>query len=322
MGRISVLREEKSILREEKKITGKTIKEKAAKKQTVRTEEKRQKEESLEPQYFRSATGEVTVNYRVYYMSRMEKVLYFLLAFAVGGAVGYLFYGGIAKDSYGSPTAVTYVLNIVIVFLCGGISGKLFLPIRTQQILNSRQKKLKSQFRDMLEALSTSLGSGKNVPESFSGAYADLKNQYEEGAFILKELETIDRGIINGVNLEELISDFGNRSGCQDISDFAGVFEVCYRRGGNIKETIQNTCQILSDKMGVAEEIETTVTGSKNEQYIMLVMPIGLVGMIKLSSPDFAANFVTLSGIIATTIAIVLFTASYFVGKKLLDIKI
>lgn len=297
-------------------------KEKKVKEKKAKTKEKKLKEENLEPQYLRSATGEVTINYRVYYMSQMEKAVYFLLAFVVGGAVGYLFYGGIAKDSYGNPTAVTYVLNTIVVILCGGIVGKIFLPIRTQQILNSRQKKLKSQFRDMLEALSTSLGSGKNVPESFSGAYSDLKNQYEEGAFILKELETIENGITNGINLEDLISDFGNRSGCPDIIDFAGVFEVCYRRGGNIKETIQNTCQILSDKMGVAEEIETTVTGSKNEQYIMLVMPIGLVGMIKMCSPDFAANFVTPSGIIATTIAIVFFAASYLVGKKLLDIKI
>lgn len=291
-------------------------------KKTKKRKGKEKPEIVLEPQYYRSATGEKTLNYHVYYMSQIEKILYFIFAFAAGAAVGYLFYGGIGKNEFGEPTTVTFILNTAVIIVCGTLAGKLFLPVRNLQILNSRQRKLKSQFRDMLEALSTSLGSGQNVQEAFRTAYEDLSNQYDEGAFILHELKIINSGVRNGVNIEELINDLGKRSACTDIEDFASVFEVCYRRGGNIRETIHNTCQIIADKMTVAQEIETTVTGSKNEQYIMLIMPIALVGMIKMSSEDFAANFVTPSGILSTTIAIVLFIASYFLGKKLLDIKV
>lgn len=275
-----------------------------------------------EPQFYKSATGDVTINYRVYYLSAAEKIGYFLVGFLAGGAVGYLFYGGIGKDSYGDPTMLTYILNTVVVAVCGILTGRVLLPIRQQQILESRQSRLKSQFRDMLEAISTSMGSGKNVPESFLAAYHDLKNQYEEDAFILQELKIINTGLENGINIEVLLSDFGNRSGCADIQDFAGVFDICYRRGGNIKETIQNTCSILGDKMNIMEEIQTTVAGSKNEQYIMLVMPILLIGLIKVTSPEFAANFATPAGIAATTIGVIMFVASYFVGKKLLSIKV
>lgn len=298
------------------------MKKEKKKKESSKAKKEKKTEKMQEPQYYRSVTGEKTLNYHVYYMSVLEKIVYFVLAFAAGAAIGYLFYGGIGKDEYGDPTTLTYILNTVIMVGCGMVSGRLFLPVRNQQILNSRQRKLKSQFRDMLEALSTSLGSGENIQESFRNAYGDLENQYEEGTFILQELKIINNGVVNGVNIEELISDFGRRSACPDIEDFASVFEVCYRRGGNIRETIRNTCQIIVDKMAVAQEIETTVTGSKNEQYVMLVMPVCLVGMIKLSSAEFAENFVTVSGIISTTIAIALFIASYFVGRKLLDIKV
>ena len=41
-----------------------------------------------EPQYYLSATNIPTYNYKVYYMSVMEKILYFILAFAVGAATG------------------------------------------------------------------------------------------------------------------------------------------------------------------------------------------------------------------------------------------
>lgn len=292
----------------------KVKKEKAGKKQKAQEEQ--------EPQYYRSVTGEATLNYRVYYMKPLEKVLYFLLAAIVGAAVGYLFYGGLGKDEFGQPTMLTHILNAVIMVACGLISGKLFLPVRTKQILNSRKKKLKSQFRDMLEALSTALGAGKNMQDSFVSVEKDLANQYEEGAFILQELSIINTGVQNGFNMEEMLKDFARRSSVDDVQDFADVFEICYRQGGNIRETVKNTCKIISDKMSVAEEIETTLSGSKNEQYIMLVMPILLIGMIKVSSPDFASNFATPSGVIATTIGVVLFVVSYFLGTKLLDIKV
>lgn len=274
-----------------------------------------------EPQYYQSPTGIQVPNYRVYYMSRKEKLLYFLISFAAGAAVGYLFYGGIGVDDYGEPTTVTYVCNILFMAAAGLIAGKVFLPIRTEQLRVGRQNKLKRQFRDMLEAVAASLSAGRNVPESFSAAYNDLKTQYEENAFILLELHVINSGMTNGINIETLLSDFGERSGCEDIQDFASVFEICFRKGGNIKDTIRNTYEILSDKMTVAEEIQTVVAGSKSEQMLMLAMPVLLVAMIKMISADFAANFVTPIGLVSTTIALVVFAASYYLGRKVLDIK-
>ncbi len=276
----------------------------------------------LEPQYYLSATNIPTYNYKVYYMKPVEKILYFLLAFVVGAVVGYLFYGGIGKDEFGQPTLLTYILDIGISCGIGLTAGILFLPIRTQQIIDKKRRVLKSQFRDMLESLTTSLGAGKNVTDSFKAIYDDLKIQYEEDAYILKELEIIISGMANNVDVEDILEDFGRRSGIGDIESFANVFRICYRKGGNIKDTIRSTHAILSDKMEIAEDIETVVTGSKNEQNIMVVMPILLIGMIKLMSEDFAQNFVTPTGIISTTIAVGMFVASYYIGRKVLNIKV
>lgn len=276
----------------------------------------------LEPQYYTSATNMPTYNYKVYYMKPVEKVLYFILAFIVGAAVGYLFYGGIGKDEFGEPTTLTWVLNFTISGIAGTVTGFAFIPMRTKQIIENQIKKLNGQFRDMLEGFSTSLGAGKNVVDSFHSVYLDLKVQYDEGAYILKELEIILSGIANNIDIEDLLIDFGMRSGIEDISSFANVFKISYRKGGNIKETIQNTHRILSDKMQISEEIETVVTSNKTEQKIMIAMPIALIGMIKMMSPDFAANFTTLTGIMSTTIAIGMFVAAYFIGKQILDIKV
>ena len=275
-----------------------------------------------EPQYYVSATNIRTLNYKVYYMKLWEKVLYFLLAFAVGAFVGYLFYGGIGKNEFGEPTMLTRILDISISTITGLAAGKVFLPVRTEQIIQKRRSQLNSQFRDMLEALNTSLGAGKNVMDSFYAVNEDMKVQYEEDAFIINELTVIISGMANNIAIETLLEDFGIRSGIDDIVSFANVFKICYEKGGNIKETIRSTHEILSDKMEIRDDIETVVTANKSEQNLMLVMPVLLIGMIKLTSEDMAANFVTPVGIVASTIAIVLFVVSYLIGKKVLDIKV
>lgn len=294
--------------------------EKKDKEEKGRKREKKEKEH--QPQYYTSATNMPAYNYKVYYMSAGEKIAYFLLAFCIGAAVGYLFYGGIGKDAYGNPTVITWVLNITIPAVVGLIAGCMFIPMRTKQIIEKNQTKLKIQFREMLEALNTSLGAGKNVVDSFHAVYDDLKVQYDEGAFILNELEIILSGMANNVDIEDLLLDFGTRSGNDDIYSFANVFKICYRKGGNIKDTIRNTHSILSDKMEISEEIETVVTSNKTEQNVMILMPIALIGAMKFMSPDFATNFTTPIGIASTTIAVVMFVAAYLVGKSVLDIKL
>lgn len=282
---------------------------------------KKEKKE-LEPQYYVSATNIPTYNYKVYYMKPIEKVLYFLIAFAVGAAVGYLFYGGLAKDEFGAPTMTTWILNIVISSIVGVVAGFFFLPIRTKQIIAKKRNNLKLQFRELLDALSTSIGSGKNVVDSFKAAYDDLSIIYSEETDIIQELAIILDGMNNNVDIEVSLMDFAIRSGIEDIESFANVFETCYRKGGNIKDVIKNTQQIITEKMEVEQEIQTIVTGSTNEQTIMTVLPIALIAIIKMMSPEFATNFATPSGIISTTIAVIMFVIAYFVGKVVLAIKI
>lgn len=275
-----------------------------------------------EPEYYTSATNISTLNYKVYYMKPLEKIITFLIAFAVGALVGYLFYGGIGKDEFGQATTVTVILNILIPTIVGTLAGKMFVPMRVKSIIKKRKNELNHQFRDMLDALTTSLGAGKNVTDAFFGVYEDLKIQYEEDSYILKELEVIISGVRNNIAIEDILEDFGKRSDNDDIKSFANVFKISYRKGGNIKDIIRNTHEILSDKMEISDDIETLVTSNKMEQNIMIFMPIALIGVIKIMSPEFAENFVTPTGIISTTLSIAIFVIAYFVGKSVLDIKV
>lgn len=41
-----------------------------------------------------------------------------------------------------------------------------------------------------------------------------------------------------------------------------------------------------------------------------------------MMSPEFANNFVTPTGIISTTVSLIIFVVAYFIGKAVLDIKL
>ena len=301
-------------------------KKKKEKKEKVITErpvkKKKKKEKVREPEYYRSVSNDRTLNYRVYYMSRAEKLLYTLLFLAVGMVVGYILFGGMYKDEFGNPTSTTYAVDVIGMLICGLIAVKVFIPVRTQQLLEKRKEMLKSQFRDFLDDLSTSLGAGKNVDNAFQSAQDDLMNQYEEGAFIVNEIKVINAGLRNGATAEEMIEDFARRSGCQEIEDFSNTFSVCYRKGSNIRDVVRTTNEILTDKMNVKQDIETVITGSKLELNLMLLMPIGMIAMMKSMSPDFAANFATPSGLAAMLVAVGCCVGAYFMGRKILDFNI
>ena len=283
---------------------------------------KKKKKNEREPEMLHSATNQPIVNYKVYYLKSGEKVLSGLVAFVVGAAVAYLFYGGIGKDAYGESTTVTYVMNAIMMVVCGFVGVKIFLPIRQKQVLNKRLKTLHRQFIDLLDSLSASLAAGQNVPSAFMSAKTDLLVQYPENAFIVNEVNQIIDGFNNNIPIEEMLMNLGVRSGIKDISDFGKVFETAYRKGGSIKDIVRNTHEILSTKYQLEMEIQTKITSNKNEQNIMMVMPVVIVGMVKMMGGDFADNFTTPSGLLFTTIGIGLFILAYYIGQSILKIDV
>lgn len=288
------------------------------KKERVKKEKK--KEKKMIEQYVNSPLNNKMLDYKVYKMTWMEKSLYVLIAFMVGGAAGLIFYGGLFKED-GYATTKTMISNIIVFCMVGILTVKIFLPIQMENLRRKRQNKLKQQFQDMLESLSTSFIAGSNVMDSFMNAYRDTKLQYGAEALIVKELEEILEGINNNISIEEMMSSFGNRSGVEDIRNFANVFETCYRKGGNLKDVIRRTHSIISEKMAITDEIETKLTSNKTQQKVMNLMPILLIAMLRFTNETFAENFAKPTGIISITIAIGMFLFAYFWGRKIVDIK-
>ncbi len=282
----------------------------------------KKKTKESQPQYYMSAINVQVLNYDVYELGKSERIILSIVSFIVGAAVGYLFYGGIAKDVNGHPTVTTHVLNIIIMCIVGFFATKIFLPMYVTRKIEKRKDKLRVQFIDLLDSLSTSISSGKNVPQAFQSAKGDMMLQYSDDDYIIQELSVIIEGIENNIAVEDMLIDLGNRSGIKDITNFGYVFQTVYRKGGNIKEAIASCHDLLTEKIEIELAISTKTAAAKNEQNVMMIMPIILVTMLKLMGSDFAKNFTTPLGLVSTTVAVALFVTSYFVGRKLINIEV
>ena len=280
------------------------------------------KKKKKEPQYVKSFLNEEVLNYRVYYLAKHWKVLLQIVAFLLGAGVGYIFYGGLFSDDYGYATTKTLISNAVFMSIFGIAAAIYIVPLMEKFILERRKRALRTQFRDLLDSLVSSINSSSTTAQAFFDARRDLGFQYGEKDFIIQELDVINRGIDNNVRIEELLNDFASRTDDTDIKSFANVFAISNEKGGDNREVLNKTRTIINDKIIIQEEIETAVAAPQMWLNFMLVAPILLTAMIKFTSTDFKNSFSSEEGVMATTFAIVLFVISYFWGRFILRTKV
>ena len=261
---------------------------------------KNQKEEYVE---LRGILG-VGKDYHVYHMKLTDYLISWLLGLGIGFIVLLAFF------------------NNLFVALIGGIVCALIVPKYYCEYRRKKQSnELRTQFKDLLESLTSSYSAGQNTMEAFSDAASDMSSIYGNGADIVQEVQIICTGLKNNINIEALLLDFANRSGLDDAMSFANVFEVCNRQGGDLKRIVSDTREIINDKIEIEMEIETMLSGAKNELNIMMVMPVVIVVMLKGLGTSMAGSN-TPATVMVKILCIGIFAIAYAMGRKITDIKV
>lgn len=170
----------------------------------------------------------------------------------------------------------------------------LLIPFLVLDYKNLKKKKLEKlkrgltlQFKTMMEALVTSLTAGYALEKAFGDAQKDLELVYDRDAVIFEELYGILSGLKMNIPLETSLKDFGERSGIDDIRNFANVVSAAKKSGGNLIRIIEKTVNTISDKIAVEEEIKTLIAAKKLEGQIMLFMPYGIIFYLRVSNGEF-----------------------------------
>ncbi|MBP5282612.1 MAG: type II secretion system F family protein [Lachnospiraceae bacterium] len=183
-----------------------------------------------------------------------------------------------------------------------------------------RRAMLTEQFKECILSVSASLQAGYAVENAFLESREDMRNLYGEGSMIYEELEMIRRGLVINIPLEELLLDFGERSGCEEIRQFAQLFSIAKRGGGSIPEMIRTSANLISQKIEARQEVQTILSGRIMEQNVMRLMPFGITFYVgAIYHGYFDPLYQDLAGRGVMTLCLLLFLASLFVGEKIFE---
>lgn len=244
------------------------------------------------------------IDYDFYRMAGREKLMCIMAAaIAIFGAA-YIFYRSITISLLLTPLALLYP------------------KIRIREIIRGRKNELNLQFREMLYSIASSLSAGKSIELAFGDARKELLIQYSDpDTFILAELQQIIRRIEMNDTVEEALNDLASRSHLEDMINFADVFSICKRSGGNLVQVVKNTAEIISEKIDVRQEINVLLTEKRLEYKVLNIMPVFIVLMLSAGAEEFMAPIFTEPlGRVAVTFSLLLFSAAYLLSKRIMDI--
>lgn len=194
-----------------------------------------------------------------------------------------------------------------------------FRLVRKQKAEKCRRE-LVAQFKECMLSVSTALRAGYAVENAFLESRQDMKMLYGEQCMMYQELELIRRGLVINITLEEMLLDFGKRSACDEINQFAQIFSIAKRSGGNLSEIIYTSTELIGQRIDAGQEIQTILGGRRMEQNIMKCMPFGILFYISLTYPGyFDSLYHNWQGVAIMTGCLALYLGAFVLGDKIMQ---
>ena len=145
------------------------------------------------------------------------------------------------------------------------------------------------QFKDALGSLQTSLEAGESIEAAIYSAKNDLLVMHGPDAFMVREFSNMERRLSLSENIEDIFMDFAEKTRVREIENFADVFLVAKRSGGDIIALIKDANRSLYDKIELRREIEGIIASTVTECMVMKYMPLAILLYLRLFSGSFMA---------------------------------
>lgn len=216
------------------------------------------------------------------------------------------------------------VYSSLPLFLIIGPAAMLLLPVFMKpELKRKRLERISSGFREAIGILSGYISAGYSVENAFGATAGQLEKLFGRNAEITREFSRIYAQARLNRPVGEVLTEFAERTGLQDIQNFAEVFSIAGRTGGNLRDITCRTSSVIREKMAVAEEIANMTAGKRFEQKIMNLIPFLIILYLDLTSPGFLdIMYTTAMGRIVMTGCLILTALSWLLSRKILDIRI
>ena len=206
--------------------------------------------------------------------------------------------------------------------MIGSIALFPFYKRERDKLLKKKQEKLTEDFKESLFAVLSALKAGYSVENAFVEAQKELQFRFTEKNDMVQELMLINRQVKNNIPIEQLLENFAKKTTSDDIKDFADIFKLAKRSGGDMGEIMEHTISVITRRMEMRETIRLLSAAKKYEQDIMNMVPIGIILYIRMTNPGyFDSLYHNLFGIVVMTTALFIYVGAYLLSEKILEIE-
>ena len=251
-------------------------------------------------------------DYRVYRLKAGEKIGIAITYMVVTAAIAVLFYDNAAVCVVGVP----------------GLLAMFRMVSRSKCI--RMQKKLNMEFKEMLLSLAANMAAGYSMEKAFVPVYQEMEGLYQGRSYIQGEIKMIIAGLEMNTDMKILLKNFAERSGLDDVMEFAKVSAVAGRSGGNLIKMMKKMVQTIEygdDRRTaieqVEDEIDTMVTAKQMEYNIMSAMPFVIVLYMRVCNPGYMnALYGNVFGIAAMSVCLIVIFLMVAWGRKITNIRV
>ena len=191
--------------------------------------------------------------------------------------------------------------SLIVSLLCGWLFYNTFLGIVAtpvilvlvktpleEYLMERRVRNLRNQFRDVLYSFSSSFAAGAHMEEAMEIAVVHINDIYGRESDMSKELMFMIKKMKDTAGSDtELWMNLAERSGVEDIEDFASVFAACRDAGGNLVQAVDRAAALIVEKINIENELRTLFSQKKTEGRMVGIMLVAMILFLRISSPSY-----------------------------------
>jgi tight adherence protein B len=163
-----------------------------------------------------------------------------------------------------------------------GVCAGLLLP--HYYITSKRKKRFKEftkEFPTAVDLIVRGIKSGLPVTDGLKIVAAEVQEPVRSEFKALVEDQTL------GVPLDAAVERMAERMPIPSARFFAIVIAIQSRTGGNLSETLANLSKVLRERKKMEAKIKSVSSEAKASAMIIGSLPVGVAGIIYVTSPDY-----------------------------------
>ncbi len=197
--------------------------------------------------------------------------------------------------------------------------GLIFVKLRYQGCVEARVRRIRKEMKDFLSSMQMNLRTGYAAENALRETYAELVHLYGPQALLLPHLRKVLLELTNHVPLEQALHAFGRSVGVEEAREFADIFAIAKKSGAKLSDVIEETSDLISEKLETEDEIRTSIASKDMERKMMNIVPFLIILYIGITSPGyFDMLYHSLSGMAIMTGCMATYLIAVVWGRKLI----